>query len=90
MATSTINLAMKFETTVENFSQQAQRHHLRPQTTVTVTVKSIDQSELPWIPYDERIKALNAMPKIEEDSDQWIETIQQSRMDIDHINWAKS
>ncbi len=85
MATATNEATMEFETTVEEFAQKAQRYHLRPETTVRVTVHNQEAPELPWIPYEERIKALNSMPKMEEDSQEWIDNIQQSRMDTNRL-----
>ncbi len=81
MATATDETTMEFETTVEEFAQKAQRYHLKPQTTVRVIVHDKEAPELPGIPFDERIKVLDSMPKIEEDSQEWVDNIRASKQE---------
>ncbi len=88
MIIQTTGMDMEFETTVENFLRQAKRYHLQPKTSVKVIVKNSEDEQdqiLPWISFEERKQILDSMPKVNEDSEKWIELIQESRMDTDRI-----
>ncbi len=95
MTTPTSESAMEFTTTVQEFPKQVERLQLAPTLTIKVIVgelqgeiasatQSVQYSVpvLPVVPYEERMRILNSMPKNKdlEDAESTIRMIRHARL----------